>query len=514
MPNSIGGMASGLNTSDIINAILTGEQATRSRLVSRQGTYQRQLSVWQDINTKLTALTTAADTLSSPAKATASTASSTDEDLVVASASSTATPATFTFRVQQLATAHQRMANGFASTADLVGAGKAKVAAGLPGVGLTMTNASGLVGGKYEIEVKSIAGGTATVIFAGKTQTVSSTGSISLNDGNGRSATFNIGTLKVGKAAVGIVDTTAATTLEGLSGAINSLGIGVSAAAVNKNDGTATPASFVLSARDAGTANSLTLDFSGLSGVSGKTFADLRTATDAKLLLADGVTSITRSTNRLTDVIPGVTLDLQAADPSKDVTVTVAHDDQKMVDAAKSMVDAMNAVMSAIKKSTSYDAATKTSATLTGDSRIRRVSDSLLAAMRYADSAQDKKSLSQVGITLGRDGTYAFDETKFRAALTSDYSGAVRLLAGDGAGRKGVVGTLTEAVKGMQAANGTVEGAVGAAKTNIAGLNGRIAAEDRRLALVEERVRRQYTNLETSLSQLKAQASGLSSALG
>ena len=514
MPNSIGGLASGLNTSDIINAILTGEQAARTRLVSRQSTYQRQLNVWQDLNTKLGSLRTASEALSTPAKAAAANATSSDTDLVTATAGSGATPSTFTFKVQQLAASHQLMANGFTDTTDLVGVGKAQVAAGLGGVGMTLDAYAGLGPGKYELEVKSISGGSATVIFNGKEQSVSSSGSVTLTDDAGNTADFTIATLKTGKASIGVVDTTASTTLAGLAGAINNLGVGVSAAAVNKKDGTATPTSFVLSARDPGTEHAVTMDFSNLAGVSGKTFGTLRAAADSRIVLADGTTTISRSSNRLTDVLPGVTIDLKAADASKEITVSVANDDDKLVQQAKTVVDALNSVLGAIKKSTSYDAGTKTAATMTGDSRMRRVQDSLLEAMRYSDTGQDKQVLAQLGISLRSDGTFALDETKFRAALANDHAGTVRLLAGDGAAKKGVFGTMAESVKNMVSSNGAVDSALDATRDNITALNDRISAEDQRLTLVENRVRRQYTNLESTMQQLNSQASGLASALG
>ena len=151
---------------------------------------------------------------------------------------------------------------------------------------------------------------------------------------------------------------------------------------------------------------------------------------------------------------------------------------------------------------------------MSGDSRLRRVSDSVMASMRYSDSGQDKQVLAQIGLSLGRDGTYSLNETTFRNALSSDHAGTMRLLAGDGAARKGVFGTLTETAKGLLDNNGTVDGAIDATRSTIASFTSRIEAEDERLSLVEKRIRRQYTNLETSMAQLASQARGLNNALG
>jgi len=514
MPSSIGGLASGLNTTEIINAMLAAEQATRNRLVAKQNTYSKQLSTWTDLNSKLGSLKTAVNAVSTPTKVASATASSDDESLVYAKASSTAAPSTFTFRVSQLAAAEQKMTTGFTDVTDLVGAGKAHVAAGLSGVGLTVTNASGLSAGKYEIAVTEIGASTATVTFGGKEQTVSKTGTITLTDNSGNSATFSIGTLEVGTAKIGVVEATATTTLGQFATAINSVNAGVSAAAVNTNDGTATPTKFVVSAQEAGLDHRVTMDFSNLSGLSAKTFSTLRSATDAELTLADGVTTITRSSNHLTDVIPGVTLDLLAADSSTDVTVTVSRDEQTLVDAAGSVIDALNSVLDAAKSASTVNAENKTLGTLGGDTRLRRVSSTLVSAMSYSDTSQELQVFSEIGISLGRDGRYSLDETKLRDAINDDYAGTVRLLAGDGGTVKGVFGTLYDTIKQMVDTNGVVNSAMGAARTSVDSLKARVLVEDQRLTVVEARIRRQYTSLETTMAQLSSQANGLARSLG
>ncbi len=515
MPSSVGGLASGLNTTEIIDSMLAAERINRTRLGAREKGFQSQLSVWQDLNAKIGSLRAATEPFAPNSRSSAATAqaASSDDTLVVAKAGGAAPDTTFSFRVKQLAAAQQVMANGFTDLTDLVGEGKAAVASGLGLVGLSVTDVPNASVGRYEVEVRSISGGSAAVLFNGHLQTVNTTGTVTLTDGAGNYTTFNLTDLKVGKASVGIMQASTTTTLAEMAGMINTLGVAVSASAINKGDGSATPAGLVLSAREAGTAGTMTFDFSGLGGVSGKTFDTLRAAADAQLVLADGTTTITRSSNRITDVIPGVTLELQKADLTKDVTVTVAQDQKKVVDAGKAVVDALNTVLAVIKKHTAQDPLTNKSGALAGDSRARRLTDSVGSAMRYRDGGQDLQVLSEIGITLSRDGVYSLDESKFRAALVRDFTGTNRLLGGDGGSRKGVFGTLAETAKGLVASNGTVDGAIGATRQTIASFKGRLAAEDERLKLVENRIRRQYTNLETTMAQLSSQAKGLSSAL-
>jgi Flagellar capping protein len=55
---------------------------------------------------------------------------------------------------------------------------------------------------------------------------------------------------------------------------------------------------------------------------------------------------IIRSSNTISDVIPGVTLQLIAADPTKPVTVTVGRDAEALKSAIKAFVDKFNAAVS------------------------------------------------------------------------------------------------------------------------------------------------------------------------
>jgi flagellar hook-associated protein 2 len=62
-PVSFGGLISGINTQQIVQALLAAQKAPVIQLQSQQAQEQSKLSAWQDISTKLQALQTASDTL-------------------------------------------------------------------------------------------------------------------------------------------------------------------------------------------------------------------------------------------------------------------------------------------------------------------------------------------------------------------------------------------------------------------------------------------------------------------
>ena len=77
-----------------------------------------------------------------------------------------------------------------------------------------------------------------------------------------------------------------------------------------------------------------------------------------------------------------------------------------------------------------------------------------------------------------------------------------------------MLGTLTETIQTLLASDGLVTGAKSATDAAIKSMNGRIERENQRLSVYETRIRRQYTNLESTLAQLSSQANGLTRSLG
>jgi flagellar hook-associated protein 2 len=151
-----------------------------------------------------------------------------------------------------------------------------------------------------------------------------------------------------------------------------------------------------------------------------------------------GFQTVTSSSNTVTGIIPGVTLQLNSvtADP---VTVTVSQDTASVVSLVKGFIDQFNSLMSLIDKNSGYDPNTKAAGRLLGDStvavlrsRIRSiVSDAVLGA------AGPYRSLADVGITTGRIGSapgsannLVLDEAKLTRALQDNPGAVMELFAG------------------------------------------------------------------------------------
>ena len=132
---SIGGIASGLDTDDIVNQLMQLERQPINRLEQRRQTLQTTRDAWGQINTRLSSLRTATDQLRRPDRLTnLATLSSSDPDAVAVTRSGGAVEDTqLSFVVQQLATAMQRTSSDAFASRD----------AALDGRQLTITGSGG-----------------------------------------------------------------------------------------------------------------------------------------------------------------------------------------------------------------------------------------------------------------------------------------------------------------------------------------------------------------------------------
>ncbi len=224
------------------------------------------------------------------------------------------------------------------------------------------------------------------------------------------------------------ITTNADTTLAQLAADINALDIGVSASVISV-DGT--DYKLILSSDDTGDANTFTTS-STVSSLS--TMDILQQGVDAQLTLGSGASALTlsRSSNTISDLIPGVTIDLKDTTTSA-VNVTTQRDIDGTVDAISKLMDEINATLGVIAQATKYSpdsehgraSRRQQHRTLSCHRSPRR--DFLDAAVRRRISRA-----SSVGIALNRDGTFDVDASKLREALETDFDAVVDLFVEGG----------------------------------------------------------------------------------
>ncbi len=425
---SSAGIGSGLNVTSLVSQLMATQQQPLLNLQTQQATYQAEISAYGSLAGTLSTLQTDASNLSSTNLYSAYTATASTSGFFTSSANATASAGSYGLAITNLAQANKLASNThYASTSTTVGSG--------------------------------------TVTFQFGTTTAGSPPTFS------PSATQGAQTLTIDSAH---------NSLAGISAAINSANVGVTASIANDGSGYR----LVLTSNNSGAANSLKVSTTGsLSALSYDPTAGSNSMTqtvagkDAMFTL-DGM-AMTSASNTVTNAIQGVSLTLTQPTTTP-LTLTVAANTALIQSAVQSFVTDYNAAQASIKSLTAYNATTKTAAILTGDSTVMSVQTQLRAILNtpLSTAGGGLNNLADVGITFNKDGTLALNTATLGSVLADPSKNIATLFASVGVPSDPLVkfGTATAAAKGgnyalnisQMATQGTLTGSAAPATTTIA----------------------------------------------
>lgn len=221
-----------------------------------------------------------------------------------------------------------------------------------------------------------------------------------------------------------VVNYDATTTLNDLKTAINTA-VGSNVASVDSNN------KLVLQSTTAGSSTALTLtDNSAMldSKLTAYTtynpIDEIQASRDASFKY-NGI-NISRSSNEITDIIVGVTINL--LQESGSANISISQDVASISDEMSSLVQNYNTLTSELSSMTSSDAEAGTVGVFNGDSSINTIRRELNKLMTSVNS--NGYSLSQFGIDLSETGTMSFNATTFTSKFNEDKTLAEEFLSG------------------------------------------------------------------------------------
>jgi len=346
----------------------------------------------------------------------------------------------------------------------------------------SITASEGTVPGNYSLEVTQLAKENRLISAAG---TSIGTGelTISLGSADG-SVTTRSTTVSIGNGS-----------LTAVRDAINGANAGVTAAVINGDAGP----QLVLTANEGGSKQ-----FISLSGVSGLNYSPAtpsanfteQQAAQSALIKINGVT-IESQGNKITDALQGVTIDLKkTTEAGTPATLTLSRDTSSINKALERFVNAYNEYNTLVRDLGSYDASTKKAGSLLGDSALRGVDSkmrSMLSSVPAELAGLDKKTLSDIGISIQKDGSLKMDTAKLDKALAADFAGVAKVAAGYGRSMDGII-------TGLIGSEGMITGKTTGLQSSITGIGKQRETLERRLENIEARYKAQFTALDTLCS--------------
>ena len=352
---------SGLNTTQIIDALVDAERAPRASIIEQEITEnQVSISAYGQIMSSLQSLQTSMDSLSG-------------ENGIALASSSTAITA-------------------------------------------TANDKSVIQSGNYDMEVTSLATFQTLVFdkFDSRDTSIGS-GSLQIDFGTWDDATSTFTTDDTRTVNLSIPSD--ASSLDDIAAAINASSAGLSATVIDAGNDTFT----IAIKGDTGAENSFIItatDDSGDAGLSDLDFSDYtpdtpsQTASNAEFTI-DGAT-VTRNSNTVTDLIDGVTLEFVTTTSSA-VSISATEDNDSAFALLSSFVDSMNNSASLLNQLTANGASDGEVGPLFGDNSTQLVKTRLRNFTTTEMVAPDGENfyLANFGLQTNRDGSVELDRTKF-----------------------------------------------------------------------------------------------------
>lgn len=461
------GIASGLDTTKLVDAIITAERAGARLLEARQEQKTKELSTYSSIEALLLGLKTEASRLSRSQSFDISAFTVSDSTVLDASAPGLVASAVYDMEVRKLAQAHQVASQGFGSTSDLVGTGTFSVQVG-GGSAVTVTLEEGAntlsdlrdkinaAGGSVQASI--INDGSSSnayrLVLSGKKTGLSQRIQVTNTLSGGQTPDFVTSRFDAPEKLFTDGTTTSQLSLgatASYSGQSNKVYtftaagqgaqvIGQGEITVNWSDGTNSGTILVNQADTevvlAGTgAEGLRLSFSAGTLNGGDQFQvqafspQLQAAQDAEIAVGTqgggGSPLILRSdTNTLTGSLPGITIKLKKTTaPGEKVTVTAGPATENLKGQVREFVGRYNEVMAAIDKQFTFNKDSGETGTLLGDSSLlfiqTRLRSRLSGTVEGLDG--DLKLLSSLGIRPDGKGQLQIDESKLDKAIGEDW---------------------------------------------------------------------------------------------
>jgi flagellar hook-associated protein 2 len=211
----------------------------------------------------------------------------------------------------------------------------------------------------------------------------------------------------------------------------------------------------------------------------------------------DGIRLANTTSNTINDAITGVSLTLKATNAGAPTQRTVTIDSADLETTLTTFVDAYNYARSTMQGLSRYDAAGKTTGVLNGDGTITSAMNELRGLLSKAPAGVSDayQTLSSLGIETSSAGVLSINTAKLNSATQADFASVAQSVAAYGS-------SFETAASRLNGDNGLITNRLNGLNSTTRSLNDNIAAQEKRLAIIQARYEKQFANMESVLASL------------
>ena len=361
---------------------------------------------------------------------------------------------------------------------------------------LTVTAGSGASEGAHSVGISSIAQEQRTTITPDGASVFTSA-TQQLNSGAAFSVDIAIGSPSATTHAVAV----STATPQGLVDAVNAAGLDVSAQLIDQ--GTVGTNYIIQLVGKSGTAN----QFSFTPSVNSLLTSSTPTAQAAKdaTVTVNGI-QFTRSTNKIDDVIPGVTLSINST-TSSNASITVTQDTSELKTNIESLVSTYNKTKGALDTLTMSEL----DGVLKGDSIFKRAVDEIRNTLIGTSSTPGTSltRLSDIGVGITKIGTLEINDATLTSALSSNLTDIRKLFSADteqqtnvGDASRGIAGDIVKSISDLKGSSGYLTTKTVALGDDIAVYQEEMTVLEARMEALQERYTKQFAAMNAVVNEM------------
>ena len=223
--------------------------------------------------------------------------------------------------------------------------------------------------------------------------------------------------------------------------------------------------------------------------------------------------ALTRSTNAITDVIDGATINLVGTSES-DVRLTISNDRSTLKANIQNMVNTYNDLLTLFTTITApeSDSEIEMSGALSDDTSLVRFLKDKIRATVFAESSTASGNINAIrdlGVNVNRYGVITFNEAIYDAAVLSDYDNIVTMLTADtsnenlfATSNKGLGQDVVTAIGALTDATGVVTLRESTAKTDKTEYEDALVKLEKRMDVIYNRYLTQFGAMESLMATL------------
>ena len=247
----------------------------------------------------------------------------------------------------------------------------------------------------------------------------------------------------------------------------------------------------------------------------------LKEAADSSVVV-DGLT-VTRSSNAVDDVIPGVYIDLLSANVGAPADIRITRNTSVIKENMQAVVQAYNDAISdfgILTGARSDDETDIYSGSLAGDSSVRRIKAQLRDLFTGNSSTPGGaiNAFRDLGLDLDRTGVLSLDDKKLDAALSNQFDDVVTAFSANtnnqsefGVANRGIAGDAVKAINDLISTRGTIMQQSESSQSRIDAYKLQLETLNMRMESLLARYNKQFGLMESLVGQTNAMRESLTS---